>query len=113
SSLLWDLFGSGSSGATANLATGLGSPNGRSLIAGLVASDITSPAPTASGHGRGALSPGGAILPTKPAGHGSKRDRRTQHGHTTRLEIPSSPRVVPRLIVAQARAPRDTKGASG
>ena len=37
SSWLWFLFGSGSDGANANIATGLGSPNGASLIAGLVA----------------------------------------------------------------------------
>jgi hypothetical protein len=100
SSWLWDLFGSGSDGATANLATGLGSPNGRSLIAGLVASDIPSPAPTASGHGRSALSPRGAIPPTKPAGHGSKHHRGIRPGHTTQLAIPSSSRVVPLLTVA-------------
>ena len=38
SSWLWDLFGSGSDGATANIETGLGSPNGRSLIPDLIAS---------------------------------------------------------------------------
>jgi subtilase family serine protease len=40
SSLLGDLFGTGSHGATANIATGLGSPNGPSLVADLVASEI-------------------------------------------------------------------------
>ena len=51
SSWLWYLFGSGSTGATANIATGLGSPNGPSLIAGLVASTTTSPKTSASGQG--------------------------------------------------------------
>jgi subtilase family serine protease len=41
SSWLWYLFGSGSAGANANIATGLGSPNGPSLIADLVASTTT------------------------------------------------------------------------
>jgi hypothetical protein len=41
SSLLGDLFGPDSSGATANIATGLGSPNGPALITGLVTSTLT------------------------------------------------------------------------
>jgi hypothetical protein len=41
SSLLGDLFSNDSNGATANIATGLGSPNGPSLIANLVTSTIT------------------------------------------------------------------------
>ncbi len=53
SSVLRFLFGSGSTGATANTETGLGSPNGPSLIAGLVASTTTSPKTSASGQGEG------------------------------------------------------------
>ena len=41
SSLLGGLFSTDSNGATANIATGLGSPNGPSLIANLVTSTIT------------------------------------------------------------------------
>ena len=47
SSVLGFLFGSGSTGSTANTATGLGSPDGSSLISGLVASTTTAPTTSA------------------------------------------------------------------
>ena len=42
SSWFWFVFGSGADGANANIATGLGSPNGQVLIPDLVASDVAS-----------------------------------------------------------------------
>jgi hypothetical protein len=58
SSLLGDLFGSGSDRATANIATGLESPSGPSLIADLVTStNTTRPFPTSdTGQSGGGLS---------------------------------------------------------
>jgi hypothetical protein len=41
SSLIGDIFGPDSGRATANIATGLGSPNGGALISGLVDSEVT------------------------------------------------------------------------
>jgi hypothetical protein len=50
-------------------ALGLGSPNGRSLLAVLVASDTTSSVQTACVHTDGSFSPRGVILPTISSRH--------------------------------------------
>ena len=75
SSLLGDLFGSGSDRATANIATGLGSPNGPSLIADLVTSTITTrPFPTSDTGQSGSRAVGQHIAkPKKQAATASKR----------------------------------------
>ena len=52
----------GVSGATANIATGLGSPNGTSLVNDLVASTLTTPLTTISGSGQS----GTTTTPTAP-----------------------------------------------
>jgi hypothetical protein len=79
SSWLSYLFGSSSNGATANIATGLGSPNGQSLIPGLVATTTTALPTSGSGS-----SPTGPIQPTKPTGGGSKHHHIVRHSHTTK-----------------------------
>ena len=72
SSLLGDLFGSNSKGATANIATGLGSPNGPSLIADLVTATITTK--TFSTSDTGQIGSGLSLSPiTKPKKHAATR----------------------------------------
>jgi len=78
SSWFWFLFGSDYDGATANIATGLGSPNGQSLIPDLVASNTTPL--TASGSGQSGSSPTSTIHSTKPTG-GSKHHHIVRHAH--------------------------------
>ncbi len=70
--------GSGSSGGTssgANTATGLGSPNGPNLVAGLVASTTTTPLATSSGQSGGTTAPS--------TGSGSKDHHAAQHNRKT------------------------------
>jgi hypothetical protein len=68
SSWIGFVFGPGGDGANANVATGLGSPNGRSLIPDLVASTRTTPLAT-SDAGNPVV---GTTKPTKPTGGRSK-----------------------------------------
>ena len=75
SSVLGFFFGPGSDGANANTETGLGSPNGRSLIAGLVASTTTTATTSGSGQSGSGSSPTAPSHPTKPTGGGSKHER--------------------------------------
>jgi hypothetical protein len=104
-SWLWWLFGSGAGGANANIATGLGSPDGPSLISDLVASKTTSP-PT-NGSGQAGSSRSTAIQPT---GHHRKHHHKTRHGHASdRAKAPDS-RIVGRRLVAQGS--RDEKPAA-
>ncbi|MGP0066177.1 MAG: peptidase S8 and S53 subtilisin kexin sedolisin [Isosphaeraceae bacterium] len=81
SSWLWYLFGSDYDGATANIATGLGSPDGHPLIADLVASTTTSP--TTSENGPNGSSRTIAIDPTNSYRRGSKHHHKVRHDHTT------------------------------
>jgi subtilase family serine protease len=87
SSSIWGGFGWGlglgtvgtTTGATANTYTGLGSPQGASLVSGLVASTLTTPLTTISGSGStgsgiGPVNP--PTQPTKPVGRGSKHHRK-------------------------------------
>ena len=99
SSVLGFLFGPGSAGATANTETGLGSPNGPSLIAGLVASTTTSP--TTSASGQGGNTPPSAIQPTKGTGGGLKHHHNTRHGHTTNRTKADASNMVWRREIAQ------------
>jgi hypothetical protein len=99
SSWLWDLFGSGSDGATANIATGLGSPNGPSLISDLVSSTITSP--TMSRSGTDGSSPTIAIGHTRPTGGGSEHHHKVRHDQTTDRTKASVASMVWRRVVAQ------------
>jgi hypothetical protein len=81
SGLLGFFFGPGSGGANANIETGLGSPNGRSLIAGLVASTTTTPTASVSGHS--GSSSAGTSHPTNPSGGGSNHNRSVRHDAPT------------------------------
>jgi hypothetical protein len=83
SSWLDYLFGSGSEGDTANIATGLGSPNGRSLIPDLVASPTTSPTTNGGGPSARGGAPTSAIQPIQPTGGGWEHHPHIRHGHTT------------------------------
>jgi subtilase family serine protease len=98
SSWLWDFFGSGSAGATANIATGLGSPNGQSLIPDLVATTI--PALTTSASNS---SPRSTIQLTKPTGGRSKHHPIVRHGHTTNRTKAHASSLARRLVAAQSR----------
>ena len=66
SSWIWDVFGSDSNGATANIATGLGSPNGRSLIPELVASTTSLLNTTGSAQRESVSWLTSKLQPTKP-----------------------------------------------
>ena len=85
SSLLGDLFGPDSNRATANIATGLGSPNGPSLIADLVASTITtSPFPASETGQSGTASSQPHI--TKPKKHAETQStHRKNHHHAHQI----------------------------
>jgi subtilase family serine protease len=61
-----------SAGATANTATGLGSPIGSSLIDDLVASTLTTPLTTSTG------SSSGSATPPKAAGHHAKHEKKAK-----------------------------------
>jgi hypothetical protein len=83
----WSDFGfSATSGATANTSTGLGSPNGQSLINDLVASTTTTPLTTITGSGQSGsgsgTSPTSPTQPTQPTGGGSKHHHVTKHHKT-------------------------------
>ncbi len=103
SSLLGNLFGSDDSGATANTATGLGSPNGPSLVTALVASTTTtnSPSKSAGGESGNASSPTGLTRPTEPPRKGSTHHQSDQHGHKTSRKTAHSLRVAGLRLVAQ------------
>ncbi len=73
SSLLGDLFGPGDNGATANIATGLGTPNGPSLITDMVSSTATA-SPSAR-------TDGGSASPSSRVGLPRKRGARVSHRH--------------------------------
>ena len=97
SSWLWYLFGSSRNGATANIATGLGSPNGQSLIPDLVATTTT--ALTTSGSGSLPTSP---IQPTKPVtGGGSKHHHIVRHSHATKRTKAHAASKMRHRVVAQ------------
>ncbi len=82
----------GSSGETANTATGLGTPKGGSLIADLVASTLTKPltfidSTSVSSTGSGTTTPTSAPSPKKPAKHHAKSHITTKHKtHTAKTE---------------------------
>ena len=85
SSILADLFTSDHSGATANIATGLGSPGGPSLITDLVSSTITTNRSTTSvgDNGTTANSGTGAARSPVTKGNGSRHHQVDQRGHST------------------------------
>src|SRR5262249_16005918 len=78
SSLIGDLFGPDSGGATANIATGRGSPNGAALISDLVQSTVTTSPPNS-----------GTIVSVVAAlSHGSRtRAKYTKAGASTHHSI--------------------------
>ncbi len=91
-------FGSDYNGANANIATGLGSPNGGSLIPDLVAS--TTKVQTTSGSGQGGT--GGSATSTNDPTVGSSKHRHIiRHGHTTDQAKAYAPSVASRRVVAQ------------
>jgi hypothetical protein len=95
SSWLSYLFGSGfDDGATANLATGLGSPNGGSLIADLVATPATTR--------RNGTSAQSTNQPLSPTGHRSRHHHIVRHGHTTNRTKSHSVRLRPAGVAAAA-----------
>jgi hypothetical protein len=86
SSLLGDLFAPDSNGATANIATGLGSPNGPSLILDLAASTITTKPFLTSETGRSGSGQSQAHI-TKPNKHTESRStHRTIHHHGYKIK---------------------------
>ncbi len=95
SSWLNFLFGPSSDGANANIATGLGSPNGASLIAGLVAT------PTTSGSGQSGSARTIAIQPLNPTRGRSKHDHIVRHGHITNRTKVQASIIARHSIVAQ------------
>ncbi len=105
-------FGSGSSepssGATANTSTGLGSPNGPSLINDLVASTTTTPLTTITGSGqsgRGSgTAPTSSTAPTAPTGGHSKHHHVTKHAKTIKRAETHAKIVSGHRIVAQKSA---------
>jgi hypothetical protein len=100
STWLWFLFGPDSSSATANIETGLGSPNGRSLIADLVATPSTfAGGPNASGG-----SPTGAI-PAPGTGSKHRHHHPVRHGHTARETKAHPSDLESRRAVAQGPSP--------
>ena len=88
SSLFGFLFGSDADGATANTTTGRGSPNGRSLIAGPLASPTTSAAMGASG--QVVSSPTSTIEPTKLTEGALKHHPIDRHNHSTKRTTPAA-----------------------
>jgi subtilase family serine protease len=105
SSLLWFILGSDSSGANANIETGLGSPNGRSLVDDLAATPSTyAGIPNGSGG-----SPTGAIPPTKVDRGRLKHHHKVRHGHRTGQTKAHASGMSPRRVVAQG-SPTGTLG---
>jgi len=102
------VFGSSASttsGATANTSTGLGSPNGNSLVSDLVASTLTTTL-TTSGSGSGQSGTGTLTTPTSPTqptqptpGGGSKHHGK--HGHVTKHSHSKTSAVHDRARAAQ------------
>ena len=94
---------SASTSGQANTATGLGSPVGPAVIAGLVASDTTIPLGTASG-GTAPTSPGKSI---HPIGRGAKHHKPVRHGHKKlgRTTHPTSGTHAARVPQVAAKAP--------
>jgi hypothetical protein len=109
SSLLGDLFGPGSDRATANIATGFGSPNAPSLIADLVTSTITTrlfPAndPVQSG---GGLLRSQSTKPKQQAATASNHRKTYDHAHKLRrLTTRSSSAAGHRITAPGSRAER-------
>jgi hypothetical protein len=83
SSLIGDIFGSGYSGATANIATGLGTPNGPALIENLVTSTTTIKPPKTSAGAPSSSLPKTLASPKKPAGVRKAHHQTHPSGHTT------------------------------
>jgi len=98
SSLFGFLFGSGSNGANAKTATGLGSPDGQPLVADLVASTTTGG--TTSGSGQAGSSSTSTIEPTKPNAGGSKHYPIFRHNHTINRAKAHASRVAGRRLIA-------------
>jgi len=104
SSLLGDLFGSDYKGATANIATGLGSPNGPSLIENLVTSTTTAKPQITSAGSPSASSPKSLTAPRKSTRSGSTHHQIGQHGQTTRrTRVRLSPVAGRRLVARGSR----------
>ncbi len=101
SSWLWDLFGSGSDGATANIATGLGSPNGRSLITDLVASTTSLLRTSGSGQSGNVSSLTSMLQATKPTVGVSEHHQIVQHGHAKNRSKAHAATMARRLVVAR------------
>jgi Subtilase family len=102
SSLLSGLFGSDSNGATANIATGLGSPNGPSLIGDLVTSTITTqPFLTGkSGQSASGLTQSHITKPKKHTETGSTHRKMLQNDRHIRRQRVRSPSVAGQRISA-------------
>ncbi len=79
SNWLWFFFGSSYNGATANIATGLGSPNGQSLIPDLVATTIPALYTSQSNS-----SQSNSVGQSTPNRGGSKHHHVVRHGHATK-----------------------------
>ncbi|MGO9915792.1 MAG: hypothetical protein ACLQIB_13945 [Isosphaeraceae bacterium] len=97
--------GSGSSGGTssgANTSTGLGSPNGPSLVSSLVASTTTTPLTTTTGSGQ---SGSGSAPTTPPSGSGSKRHHAARHSAKATKAKAHVTTVHGRKVVVQVSAP--------
>jgi hypothetical protein len=109
SGLLRDLFGPWSTGATANIATGLGSPNGPSLITDLVASTTAANplARSAGAESATASSPTGLTRPAAPTSERSIHHRTNQHGHkSSRSTVYTWSVGGHRLVASSARTER-------
>jgi hypothetical protein len=105
----WSDFGfSSTSGATANAQTGLGSPNGQSLINTLVASTTTTPLTTINGSGQSGSGsgtvPSNPTQPTQPVGGGSKHHHGTKHSKPVKHTGTHASKVSRHRLVAQKSA---------
>src|SRR5262249_4091269 len=95
------LFGSGSSsGATANIVTGLGSPIGPSLVENLVTSTTTTPLTLSSSGTNGTSSmPTIPSSSTRPIGSVSKHHHIVKHHHTTHQSKTHASSVAGRRVI--------------
>jgi subtilase family serine protease len=107
----WSDFGFSSlSGATANTQTGLGSPNGQSLINTLVASNTTTPLTTITGSGQSGSGSGSGTAPTSPTqptqpiGGGSKHHHVAKHPKTIKHAETHASKGSGHRLVAQKSA---------
>ena len=109
----WSDFGFGSigggtsTGATANTSTGLGTPNGQSLINNLVASNTTTPLTTITGSGQSGTgtTPTSPTPPSQPVGGGGKHHHQvTKHGKAIKRTAPHASTVSRHRLVAQKSA---------